>query len=73
MGVVHAKRRYKLVSTVDSSSSFSSINIVNYQQNNGMPLEPSFQQTHWNRVFTPDQRGRRSSSGNAKQVPKTAR
>jgi hypothetical protein len=74
MGIVHVKpKKYNLISSIDASDKFSAINIGSFQPNNGMPLQSNFQgQQHWNRVFAADKRGRRSATGDAKEISEKA-
>ena len=74
MGIVHViAKKYNLISKIDTSSNFSAINIGNFQQNNGMPLQSPFQgQKHWDRVLAANKTSRRSATGDAKEISEKA-
>jgi hypothetical protein len=68
MGVINTKPKvYYSVptkSSVDTCEEFSSINMTNYSQKDGVRIKPSVQKSYWDRVLKTNKGGGKSSPEN---------
>ena len=69
MGVIISKsKKYSSLSTQQTDSEFSSINMTRYTDNDGMSRKPNVQEAHFRRVLTAAPYGGKYASRNAEEV-----